>query len=44
MIRTIVLIFYSPASQVVNCLAHLLHLFVADRLFIQAFSHLLPHV
>jgi hypothetical protein len=27
MITTIVLIFYSPASQVVNCLAHLLHLF-----------------
>jgi hypothetical protein len=39
MITTIVLVFYSPTSQVVNYLAHLLHLLVADRLFIQSSSH-----
>jgi hypothetical protein len=44
MITTIVLVFYSPTSQVVNYLAHLLHLLVADRLFIQSSSHLPPHV
>jgi hypothetical protein len=44
MITTIVLVFYSPTSQVVNYLAHLLHLFVTDRLFSQPSSQLLPHV
>jgi hypothetical protein len=33
MITTIVLVFYSPTSQVVNHLAHLLHLFVTNRRF-----------